>query len=141
MITIIKDRIEWDHSLFSVGIEKIDDQHKVLVQLINSIQLKKNSKDKDFIEKIVNTLVVYVEKHFHDEEQIMQNMGFPGLGKHKEKHGKFDQIAREFAQKFSQPGDQAVVLEQLVAYLKKWLISHILVEDKAYKDYLFRKLD
>ena len=42
--------IEWDDEIYSVGIKKMDEEHKVLVGLINALHAKRETADADFIE-------------------------------------------------------------------------------------------
>lgn len=49
--------IEWKDEIHSVGIKEMDDQHKVLIGLINALEKNRWSPDKDFLEKVLNTLV------------------------------------------------------------------------------------
>lgn len=44
--------IEWKDDVYSVGITAMDDQHKVLIGLINALEKHRWNPNKDFQEKV-----------------------------------------------------------------------------------------
>lgn len=84
-----KTLLTWNEEIYSVGIKKMDDQHKVLVGLINALHGQKDLKDKAFVEKVFATLVQYTVQHFGDEEKIMKRMAFPDFNMHHKQHEAF----------------------------------------------------
>lgn len=129
--------LEWDDDLYSVGIKRIDDQHKILVQLINALFLHREKPDKAFIERIFNTLISYISEHFRDEEVMLRNMHFPNYSSHKEQHLRFEKSVQGYRKAFLEKENSEEVLTQILDYLQKWLLSHIVIEDRKYVSYLF----
>jgi hemerythrin len=127
--------IEWDDDIYSVGIKYIDEQHKVLVQLINAIEINRENSDSQFIEKIINTLVQYTKSHFRDEEQILKNIRYPSFNNHKDQHLRFEKSVTQFTERLHSSGDKSKDIDKLLRFLNDWLVSHILIEDCAYRDY------
>lgn len=123
---------------YSVGIKKIDQEHKKLIDILNrlntSVQEKKADKS---ICSIIDELIDYTEYHFETEESLLEKHNYPDLDAHKAEHRKFTRNILEFKQQFSQMKEYAG--QQVLDYLKNWLINHILASDKAYEAFLAEK--
>jgi hemerythrin len=128
--------IVWDDSL-SVKINSIDDQHKVLVKMINDFY--DNIINKSSVESI-NKLVVEMKKytivHFSNEEKIMQKTLYPNYSTHKIEHDKFVSKVIELEDKLK--SGKLVVSLEITTFLKDWLKNHIQVTDKRYSDYFIK---
>ena len=118
------------------NIQKIDDQHEQLIQMINQlykvVQTKNPPKDK--ISSILQSLIKYVQVHFKTEEDLFYQYNYPNSVSHKKEHDKFANQVLEFQKDF-ELGVQTVGFE-LLDFLKNWLVKHILVSDKKYSKYL-----
>ncbi len=127
--------IEWTDEL-SVGVEEIDDQHKVLVDLINSLDEAIHSQaGKTASVDILNQLVEYTRIHFDAEEALMRTANYPDFDKHKAQHEVLLQQAESLQQKIA---GGAGISFQLLHFLKTWLTQHILDTDKQYTPHLVR---
>ncbi|MFZ4539133.1 MAG: bacteriohemerythrin [Propionivibrio sp.] len=120
---------EWSDSL-SVGISEIDEQHKNLVELINQLyeEVIVKSADGEIIKEALIELVHYTVVHFSLEESLFTRYGYPDL----EAHCQYHRALKERLFKFQEKGkmDSLVVNTELLSFLKKWLQSHIMIEDK-----------
>ena len=68
--------IKWSED-YSVGIEKIDMQHKKLVSYINELHdAMKDGQSNSVIGDILNKLVKYTKEHFSTEEEYMQKYNY-----------------------------------------------------------------
>ena len=75
--------VEWSDVL-SVGIEEIDAQHKVLVDLVNEMhQAIHQRRGSDAVREILAQLADYTRIHFAVEESLMRILGYPGYDDHK----------------------------------------------------------
>ncbi|MCP4670155.1 MAG: hemerythrin family protein [Desulfobacula sp.] len=118
-------RFEWDDS-FSVANEKIDQQHKMLFELANSIRDDLNQPG---IKKIIMDLYQYTREHFTAEEQMMQRISYPKLEEHKELHGDLiTKLNTLSAQSFED--DESV--NNFITFVYDWLTHHILNRDMDY---------
>lgn len=81
--------IKWKGEEYSVGIKAMDEQHKVLIGLINALDQNKWNPDKEFVDKVINTLKEYTQTHFLEEEKVMKKMKFPYLDVHITQHRDF----------------------------------------------------
>jgi hemerythrin-like metal-binding protein len=68
--------------------------------------------------------------HFHSEEEILRQQGFPGLAEHAANHAKLSERAK-ILQK--QSDDRGISVGELVDFLVVEVITkHILQEDRTY---------
>lgn len=117
---------------FALGMQEIDEQHRVLIELINRVWVAVVKRvDRAEALPILEELERYTITHFTAEEVFMREIAYSGFREHKIEHDTF--VSRIAAEKAKIAGGQPVALE-LVHFLKDWLINHILVGDKAYAD-------
>lgn len=78
-------KYQWDDSL-SVGVELIDDQHKLLIQRLNDVNdAIEESLGETQIVKTLEFLIQYTDYHFSTEEKNMKATEYPGYESHKKK--------------------------------------------------------
>lgn len=119
----------WNRN-FETGIDSIDQQHKVLVEIVNRLarHFASNLQDSN-CNGILDELLEYAAFHFEEEEQIWQR-AFPGSQQaldHSDDHQLF--IAK-IRQLHSRQAPQDEVLTTLLKYLTRWLAFHILDTDR-----------
>jgi len=130
-----KNFVTWNDS-YSVGLELIDNQHKKLVKMVNTLfsycELGDGNADIAYLD-IINRAMVYAKTHFSDEEKYMRLAGYPKLEKHIKEHKSFvAKIVKSV--KLFETGKETPI--NLAKFLKKWLLKHIAVSDKKYAPYL-----
>jgi hemerythrin len=126
--------IQWDES-YSVNIKEIDAQHRQLANLINELhQAMSLGQGKDVIGEILNSLVAYTQTHFSTEERLMSLYAYPEFQKHKAEHEALTLRVLEYERQY-QLGQIALTV-QVSAFLKDWLIKHVLGTDKRYSGFL-----
>jgi hemerythrin len=85
--------IAWTEDL-ETGHADIDNQHKQLVETINSLlNAYMNSKGHDEIKRTMKFMVNYASEHFSQEEELQKQSEYPGYEKHKLIHDQFRKIA------------------------------------------------
>lgn len=120
---------------YSVGIKKIDDQHKVLVDILNELfEAMTQKKGEQAIAKIIRNLVGYTRSHFSTEEMLLKQYAYPDYDAHKKIHDEFVQKIDKFQKDF-QAGKLSLTTE-MSSFLRNWLINHISGEDKKYASFL-----
>jgi hemerythrin len=123
---------------YSVGIKKIDEQHKKLVTHLNDLyEAMKVGKGKVALDGVLNGLVQYTKDHFATEESLMKLYDYPEYEDHKQKHDKMAEHVVKLKQKVDS-GEISNPL-QITDFLKEWLGKHILSTDKRYGPYLNQK--
>lgn len=117
---------------FETGIDLIDQQHKELVRLLNSLAGHLANRASDFtLGKIFNELTAYVDHHFTSEESIWEAhfAHDPWLESHQYTHQSFVERIVSFRQaENSQPLDE--IVGEILLFLTHWLAYHILDTDK-----------
>ncbi len=133
----VKPLVEWNDKL-SVGIEEIDEQHKVLVKLLNNLYAAIVQKqDADMIDKIIAELVQYTVIHFAVEESLMRIFDYPQYEEHKKHHKSLSSQVLDIQQKVK--NREATVSMDLLNFLRSWLTNHIMIEDKHYSPYFIER--
>lgn len=121
--------IKWADN-YSVGVPLLDEQHKQLIKMLNSIQAKY---DQGIMFDVIMQMFNYAAEHFRSEEALMRKHAFSGLDRQIQEHKMFLRKASEFAGKdLSDPG----AYRQMVTFLAEWLVHHILHEDMQYREIL-----
>ena len=128
--------LKWEEK-YSVGISIIDEEHKELIRIMNAaIEAKQHDDNIDEILKLLKQLTVYTLKHFSAEEFYMVKFKYTEFQYHKEEHHDFSKKVIEYCNRVIE-GDYHIANE-ILEYLKQWLINHIQVTDKKYVE-CFRK--
>ena len=125
--------VEWSDAL-SVGIEEIDEQHRVLVGLVNRMHEAIHQRHgSDAVIGILAELADYTRIHFAVEESLMRILNYPGYEEHKAVHEELLQHVIELQEKV-ESGKTAIGFE-LMHFLKTWLTKHIMDEDMNYSSF------
>jgi hemerythrin len=128
--------IEWDPA-WSVHNAVIDYDHTMLVNItneINDLKLKRNTKNAD-IARMLSQLADYTVKHFNREEKMFENTEYPHIEAHKKRHAELKKTVKEVVDLFSREPD-LLNFDEVMTFLKNWLINHIARHDKEYVDYI-----
>ncbi len=126
--------MEWKDS-FSTGIKKVDDEHKVLVGMIDRLEkAMERGEAEEVLGPVLRNLVEYVRFHFRNEEEVMARINFPDLRRHKVLHR---DLVNEVARILNDlKRDRLWTIPELVGFLQHWLADHILGEDVKIGQYL-----
>ncbi|KOR32602.1 hemerythrin [Achromatium sp. WMS3] len=128
--------LEWSEEI-SVGVEEIDEQHKVLVKLINDLNdAMQERRSNEIVKEILNKLAEYTRIHFAVEESLMRILGYPGYEAHKAQHQELIYSVLDLAQKVE--GGKSGISFELMHFLKSWLTKHIMESDKDYSDHFLK---
>lgn len=116
---------------FETGIPLIDEQHKKLVQLLNTLAAHLAQQSVPVVlDQVFNELAEYAEYHFQSEENIWQSHfnndnWFTG---HQHTHEVFFKSVQDLRESGSEkPLDR--VVEEVIKFLTHWLAFHILDSD------------
>ena len=131
------EKIIWNESL-SVGVQEIDRQHKQLVGILNQLLGMDGLKvDSEVISDPLTRMTDYADYHFNSEEGYMQKYAYPDYETHRLEHIAFMRKTAELAM-----GTMAYrknIPADMLEYLKNWLVEHIMVSDKKYKQFFQQK--
>ncbi|MFA7431743.1 MAG: bacteriohemerythrin [Rhodospirillaceae bacterium] len=127
--------ITWQDS-YSVGVELIDNDHKLLVSLINQLNdAAEGGQGRDVVGSVLNVLIEYTEGHFSREELLMEKGGYPDLDAHRKHHRKLTTKVREMIAQYHD-GRLSTLDRDILDFLKGWLTGHILGVDMEYRPYV-----
>jgi hemerythrin len=122
-------------SEISVGIDEIDAQHKLLIDMINRIYTCLiNQSPREDAAKVLDELVQYTFVHFAVEESLFRITNYADYENHKALHEKLKQQVIDTKTRFDR-GEIELDLK-LMSFLRSWLEGHILGEDKRYVPHL-----
>lgn len=110
----------------------VDEQHKVLVILINKLNHAINMGDMDLILEVFERLAMYTDFHFKEEEGLMDRCASYEASvkdNHKETHRKFISKVFSLKTKVEETHNSRFAMEALM-FLSDWLITHICITDK-----------
>lgn len=121
---------EWSDSL-ELGIDQIDNQHKKLVDMINTINeiICTPSKGTVELDSLFENLFDYTNYHFQTEEQLFEDMKYEHSNEHKLAHDKLRNELSEFYSKYAKYEQDE---REILGFLTNWLKDHILIKDKKY---------
>jgi len=123
--------ITWDES-YSVGIAALDEQHKVLIDLIN--QLGRAGTESGDLREVMDKLDWYVHEHFTLEESLLKNADYADLEAHIAEHREFEKWLRSAQSHMATTGMGGSILATSIKdHLQNWLTQHILEVDMRYK--------
>ncbi len=121
----------------------MDEQHKRLFEVINELGDFLNDdhgsdNQKWNIQTFIIEILNYVEKHFRDEERLMEQTNAHWLEEHKKIHQGLAADVIDFRDKIvklSDDEERLHMLEQIHKFMANWLIRHIMMEDVKFGDY------
>jgi hemerythrin len=125
-------KIQWDDSL-SVGVDAIDEQHKIWIGRYNSVVEAIESRGGPApVTNTLGFLIDYTDVHFSTEEGFMTQAGYPELDAHKAKHEELRGTVANLVQDFEEEGETHVLEDAVETLLGNWLIDHIRETDQLF---------
>lgn len=116
-------RIDWNET-FAIGIPRIDTQHQGLFDIANTIP---ETVDEKLARTCIVRLFKYVREHFSDEETLMREIDYPGLGEHIRIH---DALIGRLTEIATSPLDTDEANLRFKQFALHWIVDHIMVCDK-----------
>lgn len=125
--------IEWS-SLFATHIDLVDQQHKILFEMLNGIaaEIEQGRQSSQNLDEAFDELLDYAYQHFIDEEKIMANshvhpktMSFQRM-----EHSSFIFDVKKMRSTSISDDDIDEQFENLVKFVTSWLIYHTLKTDQ-----------
>ncbi|MDW7693238.1 bacteriohemerythrin [Flammeovirgaceae bacterium SG7u.111] len=123
--------ITWNKKSHSVGIQKIDDQHKQLFLIVEELdQAIRAGRGERVLQNIIDKLFAYSSYHFSTEERIFRQFGQKEIQKYQEAHEEFQQWLMQVKEEL-EIGDKDVAIA-VFNFLNHWLQNHVVGRDKSY---------
>jgi len=119
--------LHWKDS-YILGVEHVDNQHRHMFDLLGRLQ---DSIDKPGSEvllgAVLKELVHHAQVHFHDEEKLMEEVGYRDIERHKALHKIFIERLVLILRRLK--AGQVVTARDLAEFLERWMVEHLLGED------------
>jgi len=126
---VTADLFKWSDD-YSVHVQEIDEQHKVLVGLLNELHVAIiEHHGKNTSRAVLDRLAEYTRTHFLLEESLMRLTHFPGFEVHKRQHEELISQVQELQKKLD--NENVTITFELLHFLKNWLVHHINESDKV----------
>lgn len=120
-----------------IGIQQFDLEHQELVALINQLHtLMVVKRDRVQADRLMDTLLQTIRRHFANEEALLSELGFPELEAHAQEHSALIDELSSLQRQF-----KAGTLSALATphFLQKWLLDHLQTTDRKYVAFMRRK--
>lgn len=118
---------------YSVGIDEIDDQHKMLIDCIANLEQSIEDDDEKqrwtAIHYAIVQLADYTRIHFAVEESLMRILAYPASSAHAAQHRMFVSFLLDIERKSI---TRDVSEDEIVRFLRDWLLTHIVDHDRKY---------
>lgn len=130
--------IVWDRIL-SVGVDEIDEDHRKLVSIFNTLNhAVSEGESTEYLAAVLEELINCTVWHFSHEERLMLKYGYDQAAEHKDEHRELIESAKALRDEILQSG--GVVTESHIEYLERWLTEHILTSDMRLGDRLYQAM-
>jgi len=127
-----KDSPSWSNALL-LGIQEIDNQHKIFVSLLDKVSsINMEEDNKETILPLLEELQRYSVYHFNSEEALMRKANAPDMDRHIKQHELFKKKCDEFVIAYNY--NNKMLVEQMLLFMRKWLIIHISDIDSNYAE-------
>lgn len=125
---------QWNDS-YNVGFQLIDDQHKILISIINDLyEAQRHGTLQTTIGETLDKLADYTIYHFSCEKELHEQYDYPKASEHLEEHDSFVEKVKDLQQELSK--GSIVLSLKTMDFLKDWTITHILGSDKEFGEFV-----
>jgi hemerythrin len=122
------DLIKWKKE-YSIGVTKLDDQHKKIIKIVNqAIEQQFSKQNEKEIEEILDNLRNYMKEHFKAEEEYMLSHQYSGYDEQRNEHNQFIDRLCEAQKEYYKSG--RVTSMNILNFVWDWFSHHILKLDK-----------
>jgi len=135
----VNDNLVTWSATYSVGVKVIDDQHKVLINLVNDMYNHVTDDEKSeraYFQDVIRQTINYIKVHFATEEKVMRAAEFQGYRDHKRAHDSFVLSVVDIIRDFE--AGKKFTLVTFTHFIKDWILTHIAIMDKQYFEHLIK---
>ena len=119
---------QWDSNL-ETGYEKVDNQHKQLIAVLNDLIEASKEGKKDEVFKVLEFLNSYTIIHFKTEEDLQLKYEYDDYAVHKQYHDAFKVNVANFSKRLAEEGSSFDLLGVITETIGDWFINHIKGDD------------
>ena len=110
----------------------IDNQHKKFFVILDNLETLNQKQEKSEMHSLINELQNYVIYHFKTEEDLMVKSQSPNIDLHVMEHELFRKKVEEFHHSYYNNNEE--LLNEMISFMRKWLLIHISGTDAEYAD-------
>lgn len=127
----------FDESLVT-GYGMIDEQHMELISRINElIRSCEEGNGRVKAIKMLDYLADYTDFHFAEEEKLQEEIQYPGLEEHKQRHAEFRVAVKELREMLEEmEGPTDAFVDAVNRNVTEWLYGHIKGYDCSVATYM-----
>lgn len=126
----------WNNDDYTVYITAIDNEHKLLVAMINefgeTLQID-GSLHSQIIREKLDKLSHVIRKHFASEERFLLFNNYPEYTAHLSEHTLLLERLSKFESRFKT--ENKAFNERMLSFLIDWLMRHVILHDCKYGKY------
>lgn len=122
--------LTWSHECI-VGVQAMDDQHGILMDTLNELRamLLRGTGRRHLCLQFEH-LIEFTQMHFHSEEQLLLQQGFPGTEEHCKAHQHL--LSRLYSALEQLNREEPIHLHSLLDFLPTWYLEHVEQLDQPY---------
>ena len=125
---------------YSVGVERLDADHIMIISLMNQIDdLKQSGPDEAAVGTVLKVLLDVAHTHFRREEGFLKKNDYPEFERHWHEHRVLEEQLQELHEAYARTPDPDIS-QEILELLNFWLIEHILKVDMRYKGFLHQAM-
>ena len=119
----------------SVGNPFLDEQHQVLITIVNWMIYCVNEPewDETVIFRHLHAFEILFVDHLRTEEKLLEHRGYPLFEEHVQSHEEYE---NEVVWLIHRDNSSREDYKALLLSLTEWLVKHITTVDKSYAEYL-----
>lgn len=120
--------------IYAIGVNQMDDEHKILIQKINKLAETLEGKDSKIggHQKLIDAfsdMAKYTAEHFEREQVYQASINYPDLEPHKKIHKNLLATVAKYGEAVKA---NTVDPAELMNFINDWLLKHILGVDMKY---------
>ena len=120
---------------YSVAVERLDHQHRHLIDLIQALRLSEGSgEETEATADSLEAMERYAAEHLREEEAMMEKAGYGDLAAHREAHAFFTKEVSKIRD-LNASGD-VKALDEAADFLVRWFVDHVIETDSKYVESL-----
>lgn len=122
-----------------IGHPTIDHDHRDLVKIINDIAISLENEDYEKCSRLLNDFFERAERHFHKEEKILKEVGFPEFAEHQDSHNQLLEKSKNITKMVSELAESELARERFFTELASFLLDDVIKEDLVFKSFLMKR--
>lgn len=122
---------------FEIQIDEIDNEHREIIQKYEMLyKFMKEGKGHEYYKELLSFLNDYVHTHFENEQILHEASNYDLKVEHRQLHEEFKTSVLDLVSSHNDKIATNLELIMISLFIKKWLVHHILVDDRKFGDFI-----